>query len=59
MVGTYTKSKNILQLVVQVPYYHHTTILSILNNRLQMPVLPHTVKTLTGDWSYRNKIFIY
>ena len=30
----------ILQLVVRLPYYHHTTIISISKSRPQMPELP-------------------
>ena len=34
------KAKGSLILVVPVPYYHDTTIISILKNRPQMPVPP-------------------
>ena len=37
--------KGLLQLVVRVPYYYHTTVISLPKNWPQMPILP-IVKTL-------------
>ena len=39
--------KSLLHLVVQVLYYHHTTIISIPKNRPQMPVLPIVKRPLS------------
>ena len=38
--------KVLLHLVVQVAHFHHTSVISVLKNRAQMPVLPYVREPL-------------